>query len=164
VQSLVTFIGLGIHIYTMKVSRSALLPYSATQMYAVIIDVRAYPDFLNWCTGIEVLEESNQEMIAKLAISYSRLNLSFTTRNRMCDEQTVTISLVDGPFSSLAGQWTVLALGETACKVSLDMDFAFKNAITHKLVGRIFQKIISAQLEAFNKRAHQLYGERSGHA
>lgn len=142
----------------MKVSRSALLPYSAAQMFDVIADVRSYPGFLSGCEGMEIVQESEQEVIAKLLISYKKMNFSFTTRNRMQTNQLVAMNLVDGPFSNLEGQWTIRALGNAACKVSLDMDFAFKSAITQKLFGHVFQSVIAAQLDAFQNRASQLYG------
>jgi len=147
----------------MKVSRSALLSYNAAQMFDVIADVRSYPDFINWCKGMEVLEESVEEVVATLIVSFGKLNFSFTTRNHMQRSDSVTMQLVDGPFSNLEGQWTILALDENACKVSLDMDFAFDNPITQKLFGRIFQKVVSAQLDAFQERANQLYGGNYGY-
>ncbi len=142
----------------MKVSRSALLPYSAANMYDVIADVRSYPSFLNWCNGMEILEESSEEVVAKLLISYGKLNFSFTTKNAMTKKESITMNLVDGPFSSLEGQWLIQALSGEASKVSLEMDFLFDSALTQKLFGRVFQNVISAQLDAFQKRADQLYG------
>jgi len=143
----------------MKVSRSALLPFSAPKMFNIITDVGSYPDFLNWCSGAELLEESANKIVAKLSISYVKLGFSFTTQNKMRLNESVHISLVDGPFSSLEGLWTVTSLNESACKVSLDMQFAFDNAVTHKLFGTVFQKVIATQLDAFQNRAKQLYGE-----
>jgi ribosome-associated toxin RatA of RatAB toxin-antitoxin module len=127
-------------------------------MYVVIADVNAYPSFLNWCSGAEVLYQTEEEVVAKLLISYGKLKFSFTTRNLVVSNQSVTMSLVEGPFSSLSGQWQIQSLNESACKVSLDLDFKFENAITQKLFGRVFQSVIAAQLDAFQKRAECLYG------
>lgn len=143
----------------MKVSRSALLPYSAVKMYDVVADIRSYPGFLNWCDNMNILSETEDEVIAKLMISYGKLDFSFTTRNKTIKNKSIEMNLVDGPFSSLTGVWTILPLSEDACKVSLEMDFMFDNPITHKLFGRVFQKVISTQLDAFQKRAEQLYGQ-----
>lgn len=143
----------------MKVSRSSLLPYSAAKMYDVVADVRSYPGFLNWCENMQIISESPDEVVAKLIISYGKLNFSFTTRNKMQKNQSVEMALVDGPFSELNGQWTILSLDDNACKVSLEVDFMFDNPITHKVFGKVFHKIISAQLDAFQKRAELLYGK-----
>ncbi len=143
----------------MNVSRSALLPYNVQQMYNVIADVKSYPAFLNWCHGVDIVSEKSEEVVAKLLISYGKLKLDFTTRNVMVPCQSITMNLVDGPFSSLAGQWQLQKLSDYACKVSLEMDFNFENAITQKLFGKVFQSVIAAQLDAFQKRAELLYGQ-----
>lgn len=142
----------------MKVSRSALLPYSAHQMFDVVSDVRSYPGFLNWCQGMQIISEDANEIVAKLMIAYGKLDFSFTTKNTMVKDQSIQMSLVDGPFSSLGGEWTIQALNEEGCKVSLEMDFEFDSVITHKLFSKVFQSVIVAQLEAFQQRAKQLYG------
>ena len=141
----------------MNVSRSALLNYSADKMYSVISDVGAYPSFLNWCSGVQVISESDDEMVAKLLVAYSKLNISFTTRNLLSKNESISMTLVDGPFSRLDGRWQIQDLGQSASKVSLEMDFDFDNVIAQKLFGRVFQSVIAAQLDAFQKRAHALY-------
>jgi ribosome-associated toxin RatA of RatAB toxin-antitoxin module len=141
----------------MNVSRSALLPYTADQIYSIVTDIDAYPEFLNWCSAAEIISESDDEVMAKLSIAYGKLNLNFTTRNVMRVNNCVTMSLVEGPFSKLNGQWTIQGLNDNACKVSLEMDFKFSNILTQKLFGRIFQSVIAAQLDAFQKRAETLY-------
>jgi len=142
----------------MKVSRSAILPYSAEKMYDVVADIRSYPGFLNWCDNMQIISETADEVVAKLMISYGKLKFSFTTRNQMRKDESITMNLVDGPFSDLTGLWTIQKLNDNASKVSLEMDFTFDNPITHKLFGQVFQKVISAQLDAFQSRAEQLYG------
>ena len=143
----------------MKVSRSSLLPYNAKDMYDVVADIRSYPAFLSWCSGMEIIQETEQEVIAKLIISYGKLDFSFTTKNQMLKPKAIRMNLVDGPFSSLSGEWLIQELNEEACKVSLEMDFMFDNVITQKLFGRLFKTIISTQLDAFQQRAQQLYGK-----
>jgi len=78
----------------------------------------------------------------------------------MLRNKSVSIDLVEGPFSALGGQWLLQELSESACKVSLEMDFNFESRITQKLFGRVFQSVIAAQLDSFQKRAEQLYGKR----
>ena len=119
--------------------------------------VRAYPKFLNWCSGVQVISEGNDEMVAKLLIAYSKLNISFTTRNVLRENESLTMNLVDGPFSRLDGEWQIQDLGDSASKVSLEMEFDFESIIAQKLFGRVFQSVIAAQLDAFQKRAHALY-------
>jgi len=127
-------------------------------MYAVIADVKSYPAFLNWCSDSELISQAGNEVVAKLLISFGRLKFSFTTKNLMVDNESVNISLIEGPFSALSGQWLLEELNESACKVSFDMNFDFDSMIKQKLFGRVFKSVISAQLEAFQQRAEDLYG------
>lgn len=142
----------------MNISRSSLLPYSARQMYDVVADIRSYPGFLNWCQNSEIIQESDSEVVAKLVIAYSKLNFEFTTRNHNSPYESIKISLVDGPFSALNGEWTFIALSEEACKVSIRMTFDFERSLAKRMMAKIFKNIVAAQLEAFQERAKVLYG------
>jgi len=141
----------------MNVQRSAILPYSATQMYAVISDVRAYPEFLNWCKDATLLEQAASTQVAKLSIAYGRLKFSFTTENALVPDEQISMQLVAGPFKDLSGKWLIQTLNDSACKVSLSMDFTFANPITHGLFSKVFQSVVSEQVDAFQKRADDVY-------
>ena len=144
----------------MKISRSALLPYSAENMYNVVADIASYPEFLNWCKGTKIVSETPDEVVAELIIAYGVLDFSFSTRNIMAKDQSIQLSLVDGPFSDLQGEWTFTSLDKQACKVALEMDFVFENSLTHKVFSGVFQKVVSKQLEAFQKRAQSLFEDQ----
>ncbi len=144
----------------MKVERSALLPYSASQIYAVIKDVRSYPEFLNWCSEVVLHDQSDTKQVAELKIAYSKLRFSFTTANELMENRSISMRLVSGPFKELNGQWQIQPLDELACKVTLQMDFTFDNPITHRLFGGVFQKIVGTQVEAFQKRTEHLYARQ----
>ncbi len=141
----------------MDIQRSAILPYSAEQMYAVIADVLAYPQFLPWCAAAHVQQQSAERQVAELEIAYGKLKFAFTTENTLLVNQRIDMSLLSGPFKQLAGQWLIHELNESACKVSLQMGFTFSNPITHRLFAKVFQSVVSAQVDAFQKRADQIY-------
>lgn len=145
----------------MNVQRSALLPYSAAQMYAVINDIRSYPEFLNWCDEVIVLDEDFNSVEAELKIAYGHLKISFATQNLLIPNESISMSLISGPFKKLSGKWLLQELGDEACKVSLAMDFTFENPITHRLFGKVFKTVVSAQVDAFRKRAEYIYDEVS---
>ncbi|MBX2848518.1 MAG: type II toxin-antitoxin system RatA family toxin [Acidiferrobacterales bacterium] len=142
----------------MNISRSSLLPYSARQMYDVVADILSYPGFLNWCDNSEIISECEQEVVAKLFITYSKLNFEFTTRNTNTPHESIKIALVDGPFNNLNGEWTFTPLSETACKVSIKMNFDFERSLAQRMLAKLFKNIVTSQLEAFQNRAKILYG------
>ncbi|MFT7526090.1 MAG: ribosome-associated toxin RatA of RatAB toxin-antitoxin module [Arenicella sp.] len=143
----------------MKISRSALLAYSAQQMYKIVADVQQYPDFLNWCDEVTVLDEQENTVTARMHIAYSKLNIRFTTRNQNTPTDSIAMSLVDGPFSNFDGLWQFKQLGDSASKVSIEMNFNFDNSLAPNILGKVFEKVISMQLESFQKRAQQLHGK-----
>lgn len=141
-----------------QVSRSALLPWSAEQMFDLVNDVAAYQSFLPWCSGSEVLAATEQEMTARLSVSGAGIAGSFTTRNRLYRPERIEISLVDGPFSSLDGWWRFSRLGEAGCKVELSLSFGFGAGLPGAMLGKVFERAAGTLVDAFCRRAQGVYG------
>lgn len=144
------------------VHKSVLIWYSAAEMFDLVVDVARYPEFLPWCDQASVLEENAQGMTAKVGISIAGLSQSFTTRNVHQKDRKVSLKLVDGPFSKLDGHWDFTPVGkggERACKVEFSLRYDFDNAALAALVGPVFDKIAGSLVDAFVKRASDVYGE-----
>lgn len=144
------------------VHKSVLIWYSAAEMFALVTDVASYPQFLPWCDQAEVVEQDADGMTAKVGISFAGLSQSFTTRNTHVKDRKVSLKLVDGPFSKLDGHWDFTPLGDgtqRACKVNFSLRYDFDNAALAALVGPVFDKIAGSMVDAFVKRATQVYGE-----
>ena len=143
----------------MKVSRSALLPYSANRVFDVVADIPAYSEFLPWCAESTILREEGDTVQAQLQVRYLGAQLRFSTQNVNKKGESITMTLIEGPFKFLSGQWHFIALDENACKVSLEMDFDFDNSLAKRITQKVFTNIITSQLESFIARSHSLYGE-----
>ena len=144
------------------VHKSVLIWYSAAEMFGLVTDVASYPEFLPWCDQASVLEEDARGMTAKVGISFDGLTQSFTTRNTHEKNRKVSLKLVDGPFSKLDGHWDFTPVGkadERACKVDFTLRYDFDNAALAALVGPVFEKIAGSLVDAFVKRAEDVYGE-----
>ncbi len=144
------------------VHKSVLIWYSAEEMYALVTDVARYPEFLPWCDKARVIAQDDTGMTAEVGLSFGGLRQSFTTRNTHVPGREVRLKLVDGPFSSLDGTWKFSPVGEEgerACRVELDLSYGFSNFALQALVGPVFDKIASTLVEAFVKRAEQVYGK-----
>jgi ribosome-associated toxin RatA of RatAB toxin-antitoxin module len=140
-----------------QISRSALVPYSAEQMYRLVNDVDSYPQFLPGCTGSRVLDASDDQMTAAVDVSKAGISKTFVTRNTLTDNQSIHMQLVDGPFRKLTGGWRFTALSEEACKVELNLDFEFTNMLVELAFGRIFKELASSMVQAFTQRAKEVY-------
>ncbi|MEX2489573.1 MAG: type II toxin-antitoxin system RatA family toxin [Pseudomonadales bacterium] len=141
-----------------RIERTALVPWSPVQMFDVVDDVESYPEFLPWCASAELLSRTETEIIGRLKVSKGQISQSLTTRNRLDRPHSMTIDLVDGPFKSLSGQWTFVALGDEGCKVQLDMDFEFDNRLVSFTFGKLFGSAADRLVDAFCNRASELYG------
>ncbi|MES2878337.1 MAG: type II toxin-antitoxin system RatA family toxin [Pseudomonadota bacterium] len=144
------------------VSKSVLIWYSPQEMYVLVTDVEQYPKFLPWCDRARLLTSEENGMTAEIGIAFSGIHQKFTTSNTHIEGQQVIIKLVNGPFSHLDGVWNFLPIGDgtqRACKVELTLNYSFDNALLGKLVGPVFDKIAGSLVDAFVKRASQVYGE-----
>lgn len=143
------------------ISRNALVPYSVEEMYALVDDIESYAQFLPWCGSTEVLSRDENEVKASIEISRGALNKSFTTLNRLQKNKIIEMRLVEGPFKHLEGFWRFDSLKDnSASKISLDLDFEFESKIIAFAVGPVFNQIANTMVDAFCKRAVEVYGER----
>lgn len=144
-----------------SVHKSVLIWYTPAEMYALVTDVARYPEFLPWCSHARVLSESETGMTAEVGIALKGVKQSFTTRNEHVPDREVRLHLVDGPFSRLEGDWRFTPLGDgtqRACRVDLKLDYGFSSTLLAAVVGPVFDRIAASMVDAFVKRAEQVYG------
>lgn len=141
-----------------KVSRSALVPYSASEMYALVADVESYPDFLPWCSDVEVHYREGDVVEATLELHRGGLKKRFRTRNAMHPETSMDLSLVGGPFRHLAGGWTFTPLDDAGSKVALHLEFEFDSRALDLVIGPFFEDTCNSLVDAFTRRASEVYG------
>ncbi len=149
------------------VKKSVLLWYSASQMYRLVTAIEDYPSFLPWCEKAEVLARHDGGVTARLHLAYAGVRHAFTTRNTHDPDRAVRIDLVDGPFSLLDGHWQFFPLAkpgadktepDQACRIEFEMRYAFSSRPLEVLVGPVFDRIANTFVDAFVKRAAQVYG------
>ena len=141
-----------------RITRSALVMFSAEQMFRLVNDVHAYPEFLPGCVSSRVHESGEDYMMASVDVAKAGIAKTFTTRNRLDANRAIKMELVEGPFSKLAGWWTFTPLDEDACKVEFDLDFEFTSKLIELAFGQIFRELVSSMVLAFSNRAKVVYG------
>jgi ribosome-associated toxin RatA of RatAB toxin-antitoxin module len=142
------------------ISRHALVPYSVEEMYALVAAIEDYPRFLPWCRSTRVLARSDEDVRASIEIARGAFNKSFTTLNRVQLNKMIEMRLVEGPFRHLQGFWRFDVLAPGASKISLDLDFEFESKLVGLALGPVFNQIANSMVDAFTKRAREVYGER----
>jgi ribosome-associated toxin RatA of RatAB toxin-antitoxin module len=106
-----------------RIERSALVEHSVSRMFDLVNDIDAYPRRFGWCEAAEVLETGEARVVARLELGLGALRTWFTTENTLSRPHHIDMRLRDGPFRRLEGRWQFHALDESACKVSLTLDF-----------------------------------------
>lgn len=141
-----------------EVKKSVLVGYAPEQMFALVDAVERYPEFLPWCGGTSVSHRDAATTRATIQICFRGIKHSFTTENAKDPPRTMTMKLVEGPFKTLDGCWNFIALGSAGCRVEFRLHYEFSSRILEKLIGPVFSHIANTLVEAFVRRARQLYG------
>lgn len=136
------------------------VPYSADEMYALVNDIEAYPEFLDWCNTAQVMNRSETHLQATVAVEIGKIKQSFSTENSMQPGRRITMQLVEGPFKFLSGCWQFNPGGEQSCDIRLDLEFEFKNKLLKMALSHTFNRIMDTMVDAFTKRAQEIYGKR----
>jgi len=154
---MILFVGfLLMEIVMPQISRTALVPYSAEQMYQLVNDVQ----FLPGCTGSRILESTPGQMTAAVDVSKAGISKTFTTRNQLTSNQSILMNLVDGPFKKLIGGWKFTPLSQEACRIEFHLDFEFTNKLIELAFGRVFKELAANMVQAFTVRAKEVYSAR----
>lgn len=141
--------------------KRATVPYTASEMYRLVSDIPAYPEFLSGCREASILEQHGDEVLARLGLAVGGIHFSFTSRNRNRAGQDIQMQGVDGPFERLEGRWQFSERDAgRVCEVDLHLEFALRNALAKYTFGAVFGIIVHSLVESFVRRAHDLYGPR----
>ena len=143
-----------------KVDRSALVPYSAQQMFGLVDDVESYSEFLPWCAESVVHSRSDDVVEATLELHKGAVSHRFTTRNSRNEFESIGLALVGGPFRHLAGGWYFRDLGTDGCKVSLQLEFELESMMLDMMFGSFFESTCNSLVDAFTKRAEVVIGSQ----
>lgn len=139
------------------VEKSVLVPYSAQQMFVLVDNVADYPQFLPWCGGTSVTPMDEDTVHATVHINYHHIKQSFTTENVRQYPSHIDMTLKNGPFKHLDGDWHFIPLSESACKIEFKLHYEFSNTLLEKVFGPIFHFIASSFVDAFIHRAEKIY-------
>ena len=141
-----------------RIAKTALLPYAAEQLFDLVNDIEAYPQYMDGCVGARILLAGPELVEARLELSRAGITQAFATRNRLLRPQAIEMELLEGPFRMLAGRWQFDALAPEASKVSLDLRFELDSKLASLAAGKLFEGVAVNLVDSLCRRAHRLYG------
>jgi ribosome-associated toxin RatA of RatAB toxin-antitoxin module len=142
----------------MEIHKSALVGYPAGSMFDLIERAEDYPRFLPWCAGATIVTRDESVVIADIAVDYHGIRFNFTTRNPKRRPEWMAVTLERGPFRRFEGEWRLIALAASACKIAFTFRYEFDAAIVRTLAGPVFDRIANTFVDAFVARAEQVFG------
>lgn len=140
-----------------RLERSALVAYSASQMFDLVNDIEHYPQFMQGCKSARVISRAEHELVGELCLAKAGISHRFTTRNALARPTHIDMQLVEGSFSAFHARWTFTALNETACKVMLNMEFEFKTGLVEFAAEKLFSSSANNLVDALVARATVVY-------
>lgn len=140
-----------------RIERSALVAYSSAKMFTLVNDIERYPEYMPGCTGAKILSRGEGWLEARVDVALLGTAQSFVTRNDLTPPESMTLNLVDGPFSRFTGEWRFKALSDDACKVIFRLEFEFSSLLARPL-AKLMEQVSSQQVDALCKRAKHIYG------
>lgn len=139
------------------VKRSALVPYSAHKMYCLVNDVGSYPQFMDGCSAVKIIEHTDKLMRATLCLRKAGMEVNLTTCNQLVADTSIEMRLQDGPFKTFNGLWQFKPLSDSACKLTLDLEFEFKSRTLASVATSMFSGVSNNLVDALCKRADEIY-------
>ena len=144
-----------------QIKRSALVGYSPEHMFDLVNDIKRYPEFLDGCVATELLEQTENYVMAKMHLKKAGIEISLSTKNIITRPSNIVITLVEGPFKSFSGEWAFKRIGNEACKLSLDLNFQLNNSIARFAAAKLMTLVANDLVNVICFRAARLYGDAS---
>ncbi len=146
-----------------KITRQHKVLHRAEEMYALVADVSAYPEFLPMCESLTICSRrqkgETEIIIADMTVAYKIVRETFTSRILLRPGNlTIDVSYVDGPFRYLDNLWRFEDRAEGGSNINFNIDYAFKNRALGLLMGSMFELAFSRFTTAFEDRANAIYG------
>lgn len=136
-----------------RITRSAIVERSAAELYALVQDIEAYPEFLPWCVAARVRERTPHRTVATLTVGLRGLKQSFTTENLDHEPESIDMRLLEGPFRRFSGHWRFKALGRNAARIEFSLSYEFANKLLARALEPVFDQIANTMVDAFTRRA-----------
>ncbi|MEM9726417.1 MAG: type II toxin-antitoxin system RatA family toxin [Pseudomonadota bacterium] len=159
------------------------VPYAPDQVFDLVADVEAYPEFLPWTSGCRVrtrrpltmedidaaaastprsgrAHRAAEVIEADLIVSFKVFRERFGSRVTLLpEERRIDVAYLDGPFRYLDNHWRFIENEDGTTTIDFFVDFEFKSRLLQRLIGAVFNEAMQRIVRAFERRADALYGD-----
>ena len=139
-----------------RIVRSAVVPASREDTFALVADVSSYPDFVPYCHAAEVTPVGEGVVDASLRMVRGPIRFWLTTRNRSVEPSRIDMRLVKGPFGLLNGRWSFEEANGGATHVSLNLEFEGASRVLGRFAAPFLNELADSMVNAFIQQARRL--------
>ncbi len=140
-----------------------VLPYRPDQLFDLIADVEAYPEFLPWVSSLRAWNRTGPKdgvssVDAEARVGFAIVRETFATRVTMDEPaRTIEVGLLYGPFRRLRNHWRFVPEGQ-GTRVEFEIDFEFKSRLLDTILAANVRHAADRLIGCFEGRARRLYG------
>lgn len=135
------------------------LPYRPDQLYDLVVDIEKYPEFLPWCLGVRIVTRSDKDIVADLIVGYKFFRETFRSKVHLTPKTRIDVEYINGPFHHLNNHWVFKEGPGYGTNIDFFIDFQFKNSFFQSATQMVFESAFDKMLDAFEKRAQEVYGK-----
>jgi coenzyme Q-binding protein COQ10 len=139
-------------------AETRVLPYSAQQLFDLVMDIEKYPEFLPWCVGARVNSRDKNEVNADVIVGYKMFREKFSSRVHCIRPDAIEVEYLKGPMRHLHNKWVFSDLKKGKCQVDFSVDFSLKTKLFEGIIDQFFQRALMKMISAFEQRAKDVYG------
>ena len=137
-----------------------VVPHTPEQLYALVLDVQKYPQFLPWCLAARVKSQNESELTADLIIGFNMFRETFTSFVEFDSNKfEINVRYAEGPFKHLTNNWRFLP-HEDGCEIDFYVEFEFNSRLLQSVIETLFTEAVRRMVRAFETRADELYNKK----
>ncbi len=137
------------------------LPYRPAQMFDLVADIERYPEFLPWCIACRVTKREDNVVWGDLIAGFKVFREQFTSKVTLDRPDLIHVEYIDGPFRYLNNHWRFIpADAGAATLIDFYIDFEFRSKLLQTAAGAVFNEAVRRMVNAFEQRAHAVYGDQ----
>ena len=132
------------------------LPYPLETIYAIVADVKRYPEFLPWVLEADIIKETEHGFLADLTVGYKLFQDTYRSEVILTPGERIEISYVKGPFKHLQNYWNFKPASSNSVDVDFFIDFEFQSSLFQSMIQSVFTDAVKKMITAFEERAKTL--------
>ena len=114
------------------------------QAFDLVSNVDAYPEFVDECDSVKIIDRSADELVAELALGMGTYKGKF----RQEAPEHVSMQLVEGPLGLLQGNWRFTDIGGGRSRIDLAVAYKSSNfakdALLRPAVDLVCRRLIGS--------------------